>query len=98
MTGRSGDPHAVESTLEGAEDYQSPPREPERNEEGVEPVAADERDPIDINLLESQRQKAGLRPSETLVTDLGTKSYTISGRDEESPPGEPDALPPGESM
>ena len=40
--------------------------------------------PIDINLLEAQRQRPGLQISETIVVDPSEKKeYTVSGPDEE---------------
>lgn len=91
---RSGDPHAIEEQLEGADEYQAPSRENEQ-EEG-EPATYEDGQPVDINLLEAQRQKPGLQTSETIVSDPSQARHTISGRDEES--HEPGAVPPGETM
>ena len=54
--------------------------------------------PVDIDLLESQRQRPGLQMPEMIEADLSTKTYTISGKDEQADPLNPRAVPPGESM
>jgi hypothetical protein len=90
-----GDPHTVESKLERVEEYQAPPRG-EETDQGIQAdPEADAR--VDINLLESE-QRPGLQTSETIVTDLSKKTYTISGKDEEADPSNPHAVPPGETM
>jgi len=88
------------------DEYQAPPREddqPQRNsgDDGAVQRPEDQApgQPIDINLLESQRQKPGLQTSETIVVDPSEKKeFTVSGPDEETQPGGPRAVPPGESM
>lgn len=99
MTDAEGDPHAVETSFDATDAYQAPPRESERNELEGNPARrpGDER-PVDVNLLESQRRGSAAPPSESLVTDLSEKTYTISGPDEAAEPAQPDAVPPGESM
>jgi 4a-hydroxytetrahydrobiopterin dehydratase len=54
--------------------------------------------PVDIDLLESQRQRPRLQMPEMVEADLTRKTYTISGKDEEADPRNPRAVPPGESM
>ncbi len=100
------DPHMIETVLAGEEEYQAPPRE-----EGQSPTSTGDDDaperaedyapeqPIDINLLESQEQRPGLQISETIVVAPSEKKeFTVSGPDEETQPGGPRAVPPGESM
>lgn len=103
MAPRSGDPHEIESVLVGEDEYQAPPREeeeersPAAEDGGTAQEAAGE--PIDINLLDAQRQRPGLQISETIVVDPSEKTeFTVSGPDEEQQPGGPRAVPPGESM
>jgi hypothetical protein len=105
MASASEDPHTIEAVLEGEEEYQAPPREEEQTQmtgdDGAAGRSADQADdqPIDINLLEAQRQRPGLQISETIVVDPSEKKeYTVSGPDEETQPGGPRAVPPGESM
>jgi len=99
MTETPGDPHAIGSSFEATDDYQAPPREPERNELEIDPPPQPHGDgAVDINLLESQRHGSAPRTSKPIVADLSKKSYTISGPDEASEPGQPDAAPPGETM
>lgn len=95
-TPASGDPHAIEGKLEGADEYQAPSREKEQEEE--EPAGPEDGEPIDLNLLESQLQKPGLQTSETIILDRSQARYTSSGRDEESQPDRPGAVPAGETM
>jgi len=107
MATESRDPHAVEAVLASEEEYQAPPRDdptqqPQAGDDdamhGTEDEPA-EQQPIDINLLESQRQKPGLQISETIVVNpREKKELTVSGPDEETQPGGPRAVPPGESM
>jgi hypothetical protein len=104
MTRESEDPHEIESELIGEEEYQAPPRE-QGGMAGDDADAADPSEdqaddpPIDINLLEAQRQRPGLQISETIVVDPSKKEeYTVSGPDERTQPGGPRAVPPGESM
>lgn len=106
MAAESVDPHTIEADLAGEDEYQAPPRE-----EGQSPPSAGDDDalgpteeqasepPIDINLLESQQQRPGLQISETIVVAPSEKTeFTVSGPDEETQPGGPRAVPPGESM
>jgi hypothetical protein len=94
MAPRSGDPHAIEEELENAAGYQAPSREDEG--EGEEPATYEDGQPIDVNLLEEQRQKGRLQPPEPDETDPSEAQVTVSGRDEQS--DEPGAVPPGETM
>lgn len=94
MAAGSGEPHAIEAVLVGEEEYQAPPREEGQSQtktgdDGALGRPEDQvpEQPIDINLLEAQEQK----PSEK-------KEFTVSGPDEETQPGGPRAVPPGESM
>lgn len=106
MAAGSGEPHAIETVLVGAEEYQAPPREEGQSQTKTGDDGALERpedqaseQPIDINLLEAQQQKPGLQISETIVVDPSEKKeFTVSGPDEETQPGGPRAVPPGESM
>jgi hypothetical protein len=91
---RGAEPHAIEEELEGAGEHQSASDEQEPEDE--EPATYEDGQPIDVELLEAQRQKPGFQASETMVRDPSRARYTISGRDEES--DEPGAVPPGESM
>lgn len=89
-------PHSVEAELERVNEYQSPPREEsEESKEGSVDPEDDSR--VDINVLESQ-QRPGLQTSETIDTAPSNRTYTISTQDEEADPGNPRAVPPGESM
>lgn len=101
MASANRDPHAIETTRVGVDEYQSPPREEAPGEESGAPEPEDPMAdrPVDINLLESQRQSPGLQTSETIVVAPreGT-DFTVSGPDEETQPGGPRAVPPGESM
>lgn len=101
MASANRDPHTIETTLVGVEEYQAPPREePHVDQEatpGQEDPTADPQ--IDINLLESQQQKPGPQISETIdVAPREKTDFTVSGPDEETQPGGPRAVPPGESM
>jgi len=106
MVTGSEDPHAIERVLVGEDEYQAPPREddqPQRNSGDDSAVQRPEDQapgqPIDINLLESQQQEPGLQTLETIVVDPSEKKeFTVSGPDEETQPGGPRAVPPGESM
>lgn len=105
MAAGSGEPHETEAVLVGEEEYRAPPREEEQRQmtgdDGAAGRSADQTDdqPIDINLLEAQEQKPGLQISETIVVDpREKKEFTVSGPDEETQPGGPRAVPPGESM
>ena len=112
MASGSRDPYTVEAVLVGEDEYQAPPREegqPQTNGEGDvalrrpddqgRPDDQASEQPIDINLLESQQQKPGLQTSETIVVDPSEKKeFTVSGPDEETQPGGPRTVPPGESM
>jgi hypothetical protein len=105
MAKANGDPHRIEADLDGEEQYQAPPREEEQpqmtGDDASAGQSADQADdqPIDINLLEAQQQRPGLQISETIVVDPSEKKeYTVSGPDEETQPGGPRAVPPGESM
>jgi hypothetical protein len=95
------DPHAIEAVLTGEEEYQAPPREDAQSESEAGPFGRPEdesAEAIDINLLESQQQP-GLQISETIAVDLREKKvFTVSGPDEETQPGGPRTVPPGESM
>jgi hypothetical protein len=91
----SGDPDAIEGAFDAAEEYGAPPREQEQ-EVGDEPATYEDGQPIDLDLLDEQRQTSGLETSETIVTDPSEAPITTSGPDEES--DEPGAVPPGETM
>jgi len=102
MTSSNRDAHAIETTLVGVEEYQTPPREEapgkESNAPGPEePIVGQ---PVDINLLEAQQQNPSLL--ETTVTIViaprDVTDFTVSGPDEKTQPGGPRAVPPGESM
>ncbi len=106
MARGSVDPHTIEADLARDEEYQAPPRE-----EGQSPTSTGDDDAprraedhpseqqIDINLLESQQQRPGLQIAETIVVAPSEKQeFTVSGPDEETQPGGPRAVPPGESM
>lgn len=80
-----------------------PLRAPEPGDEQLEQEDEESGDPksgepSDLDLLASQLQKPGLQTSETIVLDPSQAPYTISGRDEESQPDRPGAVPPGETM
>jgi hypothetical protein len=98
MTAASQDPHKIQSELEGAEEYQAPPREHEQNvEQDQQPSRAD--DPvIDLTLLESQQGRSEPDMSETKKTPSATPGFTVSGKDELADPDNPGAPPPGERM
>ena len=106
MAAGSGEPHVIEKVLVGEEEYQAPPREEGQaqtraGDDGALGRPEDQvpEQPIDINLLEAQKQKPGLQISETIVVDpREKKEFTVSGPDEETQPGGPRAVPPGESM
>jgi hypothetical protein len=91
----SGDPHEIEETLEQTADYQAPPREEDR-EDGEEPATYEDGQPIDVNLLEAQRQTPGVQSKEPVVTDPSKAPRAVSGPDERS--DAPGAVPPGETM
>lgn len=93
-------PHGIEEKLESVDEYQAPPRN-EEQEEG-EPADPENDEPVDLNLLESKGHNPGLQPglqiSETIDLDPSHANYTISGRDEESQPDNPGAVPARETM
>ena len=106
MAAGSGEPHETEAVLVGEEEYRAPPREEGQSQTKTghdealgRPEDQVPEQPIDINLLEAQKQKPGLQISETIVVDpREKKEFTVSEPDEETQPGGPRAVPPGESM
>ena len=64
-----GEPHEIEDVLDKTEDYQAPPREDDGEQREKAAPGEGDGGPIDVNLLEAQRQKSGLQSSERLVTD-----------------------------
>ena len=76
MAAGSGEPHETEAVLVGEEEYRAPPREEGQSQtktghDGAVGRPEDQvpEQPIDINLLEAQKQKPGLQISETIVVD-----------------------------
>lgn len=88
-------PHGIEEQLERDAEYQAPPDD--ETQEESEPADPSSDEPVDLNLLESQGQTTGL-PAGAIAVDPSRADFTISGRDEESQPDNPGAVPPGETM
>jgi len=97
MTEASGDPHRIQKELEGAEEYQSPPRENEQDVECAQPSSG-AGDPVDLSLLEAQQGQHKPEMSETKPHSAMPPGGTISGKDELADPADPRATPPGERM
>jgi len=97
MTAASGDPHQVQSELEGAEEYQAPPREHEQEVESDQPPSG-AGDPVDLSLLQAQQGRHAPGMSETKPHSATPPGGTISGKDELADPENPRATPPGERM
>ena len=64
MTAASRDPNQIHSELEGAEEYQAPPREHEQDAEDA-PAPVVEGNPADVWVLEAQRGRRKSKMSET---------------------------------
>lgn len=97
MTEASRDPHKIQSELEGAEEYQAPPREHEQDVDSEQPPSGTG-DPVDLTLLEAQQGRHRPRMSETRRLAAPAPESTISGKDELADPADPRATPPGERM
>lgn len=97
MTAASRDPHRIQSELEGAEEYQAPPREHEQDVES-EPVPSGAGDPVDLSLLDAQKGKQQPGMLETKDRPVAAPKLTVSGKDELADPIDPRATPPGERM
>ena len=97
MTGASGDPHQIQNELEGAEEYQGPPREHEQEVESDQPPSG-AGEPVDLSLLEAQQGQHKPEMSETKPHSATPPGGTISGKDELADPDDPRATPPGERM
>jgi hypothetical protein len=97
MTAASRDPHKVQSELEGAEEYQAPPREHEQVIDARQPPSGAD-DPVDLSLLEAQRRHHEPAMSETRTRSTPAPEDTVSGKDELADPANPRATPPGERM
>lgn len=97
MTEASRDPHQIHKELEGAEEYQSPPRENEQDVESGQPSSG-AGDPVDVSLLEAQQGRHKPEMSETKPHPATPLGGTVSGKDELADPADPRATPPGERM
>jgi hypothetical protein len=102
MAAESGDPHTIGKILVGEDEYQAPPRDESEPQaevddgtlERLEDQAPEE--PVDINLLEAQQGPGISTPIQVAPSDK--KNIVVSGPDERTQPGGPQAPPPGESM
>ena len=96
MTGANRDPRKVQAKMDGIEEYQAPPREHEQaSDHGQPPPAAG--DPVDLSRLAAQPpDKPDM--SETKPHAAKDPKSSVSGKDEQSDPANPRAIPPGERM
>ena len=97
MTAANRDPHKVQSELEGAEEYQAPPREHEQDVDRHQPPSGAD-DPVDLTLLEAQQGRNQPAMSETRPRPTPAPEDTVSSKDELADPANPRATPPGERM
>jgi hypothetical protein len=92
----SRDPDQIHTELEGAEEYQAPPREHEQDVDGEQPPSG-AGDPVRVSLLEAQQHNTP-KMSETRDRPAVPPESTVSGKDELADPADPRATPPGERM
>lgn len=100
MAAESGDPHPIGKGLVGEDESQAPPRDEDTSPaeagdgglERLEDQAAGETE--DVNLLEAREPRVSPIP----VAPSDKKNIVVSGPDEMTQPGGPQAPPPGESM